>query len=289
MRIFQSIIFSVIIFFAIPFYLFPQDKSGSINLFTPENRLKFGNYLFCQGDFLRSIDEFKAYLDNNKNDTIKFKIAFGYYQMSKYKIAEIEFGRLAGNGDLRDESRLGVFQSIFFSGNYKLLREKYIGNEGPPEKYINEVKRLYFLSFLFDNAEMPDSSEFLNAFDLRCRNDLRKFYNQKINPGYKNQTAAMLLSVIIPGLGKIYTEDYGNGITAFLGVGLLAFLAYDNFKADHDFRAWLFTGLTAIFYAGNIYGSAASAQLYNAGIKFNFDNEVKLYFEKRNYLLPTRF
>ena len=61
----------------------------------------------------------------------------------------------------------------------------------------------------------------------------------------------------------------------FFSYRIFSFLAYDNFRADHDFRAWLFTGLAAYFYAGNIYGAAAAVQQYNAGIKLSFENDVK--------------
>ena len=87
-------------------------------------------------------------------------------------------------------------------------------------------------------------------------------------------------------MGKIYTGEIGDGITAFLSTAVSAYLAYSNFKNDHQFRGWLFTGLTAFFYTGNIYGSAVSAQTYNARIQINFEKEVKLFFEQRNYFLP---
>ena len=71
-----------------------------------------------------------------------------------------------------------------------------------------------------------------------------------------------------------------------LATGLLAFLAYDNFRADHEARAWIFTGLGAFFYAGNIYGSIASAQIFNAKIDFDFNEGLRLFLEKENYFLP---
>jgi len=68
--------------------------------------------------------------------------------------------------------------------------------------------------------------------------------------------------------------------------GLFAFLAYDNFQAEHTTRAWIFTGLGAFFYAGNIYGSIASAQIFNAKIDFDFSNGLKLFLDQQNYFLP---
>jgi len=115
---------------------------------------------------------------------------------------------------------------------------------------------------------------------------LISFYQQKKFPQHKSPTTAAILSTFIPGAGKIYTGEIGDGITSLIATALTTYLAISNFKADHQFRGWLFTGVAAFFYVGNIYGSAASAQIYNARIQFSFDKEVKLFFEQRNYFLP---
>lgn len=94
------------------------------------------------------------------------------------------------------------------------------------------------------------------------------------------------MSAIIPGSGKMYVGEWSDGIAAFLVTGLFAFLAYDNFRADHTTRAWIFTGLGAFFYAGNVYGSIASAQIFNARVDFKFNDGLKLFLEEKNYFVP---
>ena len=84
----------------------------------------------------------------------------------------------------------------------------------------------------------------------------------------------------------MYVGEWGDGIMALITTGLFAFLAYDNFRADHNTRAWIFTGLGAFFYAGNIYGSVAAAQIYNAKIAFEFEDCLNLYLEHKNYFTP---
>lgn len=151
-----------------------------------------------------------------------------------------------------------------------------------------EEKSIVSVSFLicWIIRFFPDSNNFFSAFEDSSKSDIRKFYLSKKYPEYKNPTTAALLSAILPGLGKIYTNNISDGITSLIATGLLTYLSINNFQNDHQFRGWLFAGLAAFSYAGNIYGSAASAQIYNAGIRFNFESEVKTYFEKRNYLLP---
>jgi hypothetical protein len=44
--------------------------------------------------------------------------------------------------------------------------------------------------------------------------------------------------------------------------------------------------LGAFFYAGNVYGSVAAAQIYNAKIAFEFEDGLNLYLEQNNYFMP---
>ena len=69
--------------------------------------------------------------------------------------------------------------------------------------------------------------------------------------------------------------------------GLFTYLAYTNFENDHQTRGWIFTALGAGFYTGNVYGSVASAQIFNAKVNFNFENGLKLFLEDKNYFTPA--
>lgn len=267
--------------------LFGQSSANELNLFSPENRLQFGNFLYNEKDYLRASIEFREYLKNVDNDTIRFRFAECFYKIGRYREAADNFKGLFTNSILFEESRLLYNQSMFFQKDFQSFRNSVKNAIYFPVKYSSEVNRLFYISFLIDNSVLPDTSAFFSAFQDSNKNDIRQFYFRKKNPDYKNPTTAAILSGLLPGLGKIYVGETTDGLTSLLVTGALTFLAVDNFKHEHTFRGWLFTGLGAFFYAGNVYGSAAAAQNYNAGIKFNFDKDVKLYFEKRNYFLPV--
>jgi TM2 domain-containing membrane protein YozV len=266
--------------------IYGQTTVDNENLFSPSNRLNFGNYLFSQKDYLRAAAEFREYLKTQDNDTIRFKFAECFYRINRFSEAAENFKSLFYHSSLSDEARLGFFKSIFFTDEFKLFRDYAEQENYSNGKYENEITRLKYISHFFDNSVMPDTGKFLSAFDDSNHAAIIKFYFMKRFPPRKNPTTAGILSAVVPGLGKIYTGEIGDGITAFIATGILTFLSIDNFNHDHKFRGWLFAGLAAASYAGNIYGSAASAQIYNAGIKLNFDKEVKLYFEQRNFFLP---
>jgi TM2 domain-containing membrane protein YozV len=142
------------------------------------------------------------------------------------------------------------------------------------------------ISYLYSSVENIAKETFQNPFEGNQQDVISTFYDLKKDPPYKSTFIAGILSAIIPGSGKMYVGEWGDGITAFLITGLFAFLAYDNFKAHHNTRAWIFTGLGGFFYGGNIYGSVAAAQIFNAKVDFEFNDGLKLFLERENYFLP---
>ena len=148
------------------------------------------------------------------------------------------------------------------------------------------MKQLNTFAYLFDYKPLPTKNILLSPFEGNNKMSVSDFYDRKSNPPYKSELTAVILSTIIPGAGKIYTKEYSDGIIAFLVTSLMGYISYTDFKADHKFRGWLFAGLTAFFYGGNIYGSAASAQIYNAQVNFRLDSDMKLFLEEKDYFVP---
>ncbi len=256
------------------------------DFFSAKYRLEFGNYLYAEKDYLRAFHEFRNVLKTIDNDTIRFRLANSLFKISRMSEAADNFKTLFFGSALSEEARLMFYQSAYFLNDHKWFRELTEQENYQTTKYKNEVERLKSITYFYDKISLPDTNILFKPFHDSVHTRLAKFYKQKKYPQYKSPTAAAVLSSVIPGAGKIYTGEIGDAVAAFLSTAALAYLAVSNFNAEHKFRGWLFTGLTAVFYGGNIYGSAAAAQIYNARIRFNFENEVKLYFEERNYFLP---
>jgi len=105
------------------------------------------------------------------------------------------------------------------------------------------------------------------------------FHTRPRNFAYKDPTKAAIFSAVIPGSGKIYAGRSIDGVFSFILIAGTTYLAYNGFQNDRNVKAWLFTGITGIFYIGNIYGSYINARLYNsqkfaeirAGVNFEID------------------
>ena len=270
----MKIIFLLILF---SFTIKPQTSNL---LHTPANTRKFADHLFSGKDYLRSVFEYGKLPEYEKNDTIEFKIPLAYQLMGKYDLALEKFLSVNKESVYYDQSVKEYYKTLLQAGRYNELQSKLANND------VKDFQRLLYLSYLFTSNELPTEQNFLEAFPLSGKESLLNFFSEKKNPPYKSSLLSGLFSAIIPGSGKIYLGEIGDGITAFIATSLFAFLSYDNFRANHDFRGWLFSGLGFFFYAGNIYGSVAAAQIYNAKVDYEYKEKLNEYLQNRNYFVP---
>lgn len=270
----MKIIFLFILF---SFTIKPQTSNL---LHTPANTRKFADHLFSGKDYLRSVFEYGKLPEYEKNDTIEFKIPLAYQLMGKYDLALEKFLSVNKESVYYDQSVKEYYKTLLQAGRYNELQSKLANND------VKDFQRLLYLSYLFTSNELPTEQNFLEAFPLSGKESLLNFFNEKKNPPYKSSLLSGLFSAIIPGSGKIYLGEIGDGITAFIATSLFAFLSYDNFRANHDFRGWLFSGLGFFFYTGNIYGSVAAAQIYNAKVDYEYKEKLNEYLQNKNYFVP---
>jgi len=252
----------------------------------PSNILRFADYLFCEKDYLRAIDEYNRYLDKIDNDTVQFKIGLAYLNMDQYSNAELSFKQLIDKPFFGNSALQQIAKTYFLSKDFSRLENFYQNIRSELKRDDEQIRCIYHFSKLYGDEIPVNKDEFLESFPVRIGHQIQNLYLQKIEMPYRSPGVAAVLSAIIPGAGKIYSAEYTDGVTSLLVTGMLSFLSYDNFKADHKFRGWLFGGLAAYFYAGNIYGSAAAAQIYNAKVTFNFVLELDASIKNQNYFLP---
>ncbi len=271
---------ALIIFLNVAF----SQPADSDNFFSAANREKFEKYLYCTKDFIRASSELKSYLRLQSNDTVRFQMAKSLQKLERYSESADYFKTLFFS-DFSEQAKTEFFRSKYLGGNtsdfyFNSEIESYL-----PKNNSDQIHRLEIFSRMLHQNSFTDSSALINAFPDSLHDRILTFFVRKNKPEYKSPVKAALMSSILPGLGKIYADQIGDGITALLVTGLFSFLAYDNFNADHQIRGWIFAGLAAYFYAGNIYGSAAAAQYYNAGVRFNFENDVRIFLNEQNLFL----
>ncbi len=262
-------------------------QTGEFDFHSPENIKKFADYLFCEKDYLRANLEYQKLENIVGSDTLNFKIGLGYLYIDDYSNSIQKLSDITPASVFFDEAKLQELKAYFLTENYIAFRSFFIESYSiKTNRYQSNGEKLFNFSYLFTDDELPSSEEFLNPFNKDEEEKVTSLYNWKYEPPDKNPALAGIISAVIPGSGKMYVGEWGDGIMALITTGLFAFLAYDNFKADHTTKAWIFTGLGAFFYAGNVYGSVAAAQIYNAKIAFEFEDGLNLYLEQNNFFTP---
>ncbi len=94
----------------------------------------------------------------------------------------------------------------------------------------------------------------------------------------KSPWVAAGLSALVPGLGRVYTHQYGVAVESLLVCGGFAAITVENYR--HYGPIWstiLFGTLGSLFYLGNIYGSYLSVELYNERMRDAQDTAVLLH------------
>lgn len=135
----------------------------------------------------------------------------------------------------------------------------------------------------FNNLKKDFSYE--NIYLTNHEKALDSIYNRISNYKKKSPFLAGTLSAVIPGLGKIYAGEIGEGVGAFLTVGSFAAICAENW-IHHGITNWKTIGaglVSTVFYIGNIYGSAVSVKLKYE--EFNKKQNVEILY---NIHIPIR-
>ena len=99
----------------------------------------------------------------------------------------------------------------------------------------------------------------------------------------KSPLLAAALSMVVPGLGRVYLGRWPDGLISFLLVGTTAALAAQGFyeEGQGSVRGWILGGVAALLYAGNVYGSAVGAVVQRHDAEDALMQEVNRAYERR--------
>jgi len=264
--------------------LYPQSQFRDSSIYI----YPFVKYLFCTGDYLRTSNELQRLIEMNQTsvneDTLNFLLGKSFQKLEQYEKSDEYFSKFYNSpSPLKGFAIREYIKNQFLNKNdfyfYKLFSnaENYEWME-----YFYTLKIAAKLRALSDSEIEKD---LMNVRDISRQLFLAQHIAKMRLIEKKDPVTAGILSAIIPGSGKIYTEKYSDGIVSFLLTGIFGFLAYDNFSAGHKFRGWLFSGIGSFLYAGNIYGSIMSAKIFNSEKNDKYRNDLFDGLSKNNFFI----
>ncbi len=236
--------------------------------FAPESVAAFAAHLFTEGDYLRAGYEYERYLFARPLEGDELAAA--------HELAGRAF-RCGGD----------------FERALEHFRRMHAAATGGRERAAAEIGLSYLhlgdaagsLSFLQDEPGWQSSGPLsrLAAADLILlgrweealgtvvdqpgveAGELRALAQRGASLRRRSPALAAVISAVVPGTGKMYAGEAGDGVQSLILVGALAVLSAVSFHADgvDSWRGWLYASLGGLMHAGNIYGSAVSARRYN--------------------------
>ena len=249
------------------------DSNGDTDYYSPENILKFADHLYQEKDYLRAAGEYQRYLFHSSQDadSVQYRLGMCYRRAGDTERAIASFHKLT-HSRLKFAASYQIAYSHFLSGRYKSSIQSLNEAVGRTENSDERGKLQILSAFNYlHQKRWSDAEHILGTLKFRDEKlsqtvlALRASAQEGMYVPRRSPVLAGLLSTVVPGAGKLYCGQYGDGIYSLFLAGVTGLLAWDGFRENgiHSIRGWIFGSAFGIFYSGNIYGSTIAARVYN--------------------------
>ncbi len=256
--------------------------------------LAFGDHLFEDGDYYRSVTEYRRYLFRSKgrgaaSSRVAMAIGEAYLRGAQFEAAALQFESVAQ----RRTDEVGANVANIAAARAYLLDDRPLlarprvrriyGNEGAPLVLRAEAGLLLAVSYIqaenFQKARSIISDPKLqNGHRAPLARALLNALNQREKLPQKNPLLAFLFS-LLPGFGHFYLGQWTVGLTALLWNGLFIVGALDAWVQRSWGVAIILTLLELTFYGGSIFGAVSGAFKYNRDQELNWRDAVRAQYD----------
>lgn len=217
-------------------------------------------------------------------DSIDFLKGYAFYSARQLDSAAANYGRVGDSSPFYNEAMLFAALCNAHQGLYKQSDEslRRVASDDPQVlnlKYFEQagIRLLERDMGGFDSCfALVDTTDFRIAVEAA---NLLYVRNELMSRRIKQPWVAGTLSALVPGLGKVYAGNLGEGIAAFLVTGSLMAVTAENWikEGPTNWKTIAAGLLSAVFYVGNIYGSVATVKVNLRD--FNQRNDVQILYD----------
>jgi putative component of membrane protein insertase Oxa1/YidC/SpoIIIJ protein YidD/TM2 domain-containing membrane protein YozV len=246
----------------------PESSDVSVTSHRPSApNLSFADYLYSSGKYYQAAGEYLRVRfmsrSSELSDYAGLMAGESYLQASDLVQARHAFKDL-GASAVEDFRQYGLARTEFAAADYAGTRNALSAIASPV--LTRQAKALAGWTY-FRERQFRDGAAALRAIgtDEPSRR-LASMDGHGIRR--RSRLASTLLSAIIPGAGQLYSGRAGDGAYSFLTVastGLVTwwFAAEPATRDRTRVKVSIFGVITALFYAGNVYGANVAARDYN--------------------------
>lgn len=232
---------------------------------------------------IQAYDEQRMFLDEyesvyGSSDTIQlFKGRYAYFQKAYDKSISFFKGVSDSNLDYWNQAQFYAGWQSAKLGDYPGAAGFYRAVKAKDEALTNlKYLQLAGLSLLQNDlqgyqsiANRLSSSGFQHQKQLEA---LEFVHNRQKNRKRKSPMLAGVLSAMVPGAGKFYLGQVGQGTMGLVATAIMGAQTYEGYRKDgvKSARFIVFGSLFSILYIANIWGSVVAVRVEN--IHFNQEN-----------------
>jgi hypothetical protein len=259
------------------FLLFALGMQAQQNLFDCDQSKRFATYLFNTGQYDLSqheLERIKFFCETDSASQLlllktyrklgKIHEGLGYYTGKSF--TEI-------NG-LSNEFKTEYIRMHMTGGNYALVQQTIEQGLDFTER-DEHLLGSQLMTKAWDKAYATSLQIQINP-SLKIQG-LQKVAEQAYLQKQKKPWLATLLSVVVPGSGKMYSGYWGDGAISFLFTASSTFFAYRAFQkyGPDKVYPWIVGGLAVSYYSANIYGGHQAALRYNNNLEHGLQHETE--------------
>lgn len=250
---------------------------AQLNLFDCDQSKRFATYLFNTGQYDLSqheLERIKFFCETDSASQLlllktyrklgKINEGLGYYTGKSF--TEI-------NG-LSNEFKTEYIRMHMAGGNYALVQQTIEQGLEFPERE-EHLLGTQLLMKAWDEAYATSRQIPVNS-SLKIQG-LQKVAEEGYHQKRKKPWVATILSVVVPGSGKMYSGYWGDGAISLLFTASSTFFAYRAFQkyGPDKVYPWIVGGLAVSYYSANIYGGHQAALRYNNNLEHGLQHETE--------------
>lgn len=250
------------------------------DLYSLENSKKFATYLLLAQDYeLATLELERLNFMLPEHDSLR-ELLLRTYRLSgqaEKGIKRFQDFYAAFPPAAPQRATLEYYGMILNMGNFAFAQQ--LVNRYP--NFKTSFRENQQVGLLLQQAHYDSSSALIGHYGITDP-VLLSFNKRSKELPHKSPLISGVLSTLVPGLGKIYTGNWQDGLIALVFVGSNAFGAYRGFNASgvESAYGWFFTAVGTAFYVSNIYGSVKSARVYNLKYQNALTKDVERYLHR---------
>lgn len=264
-------------------YVFTLAPIFSYAQATEEDNIRFLNYLLESKQYEDAIFLSKQLIhqQNFTHYSPAYYAGFAHYNLRQLDSAAVYLSKVPESNPYFYKSRF--FQGISLAYLKDYTQAKQVFSQLPPADSMQQELKIFEQAGLA--LLQKDYKEF-NALSQKFtyqyfpfsqqENNLLTYQHDLLQVKKRSPVVAGLLSAVVPGAGKVYAGQLGQGVAIFLQNTIFALQAYEGYRKDgpRSARFIIYSSLFTVFYIGNVWGSVLSVQIKRQQMYDKINNQI---------------